>query len=85
MKWEYAELRITPSTLSLKTGGTDARLTIFAKDGSHRELPKGQFYGQMLAEMGDDGWEVVSATTQTYQSGLSAGWATIYLLKRPKE
>lgn len=75
--WEYCELEVT---IGGPLTGVRGELTIFKADGKHEE--KNGKYGQLLAQLGAEGWEVVAASART-QTGLGGGHKINYILKRP--
>jgi len=76
-KWEYCELEIT---IGGPLSGIQAQTTIFRSNGEYTEN-RGR-YGMLLAQLGEEGWEVVAASARI-ETGLGSKHKINYLLKRP--
>lgn len=76
-KWEYAEIQVV-STLT----GTHGEATFFKPDGKHTK--RNEKLGALLAQLGEDGWELVSAGHRG-DTGSGNSNKMNYVLKRPKE
>ena len=74
-KWEYVELQVV-STLT----GVHADATFFKPDGKH--IKRSDKVGVLLAQLGADGWEMVSAGGRG-ETGTAHDRKMNYVLKRP--
>ena len=76
-RWEYCELEVT---IGGPLTGVQGQLAIFKADGQFLER-KGK-YGILLAQLGQEGWEVVTASARI-EAGLGSKHKINYILKRP--
>ncbi len=76
-RWEYGEVEVT---IGGPLTGVQGHATIFKPDGKHTEIK--EKYGILLAQLGHEGWEVVSASARI-ESGLGGKHKINYILKRP--
>jgi len=76
--FEYAEIEVE---MGGPISGTHCFLTLFHSDKD--ELREGKF-GQVMAEMGEKGWELVAASARR-QTGLTSNHKINYIFKRAKE
>lgn len=76
-KWEYCELEVS---IGGPISGTQGHLWWFKSDGKHTEN-HGK-YGQLMAELGQEGWELAAASART-NTGLGSKHQINYLFKRP--
>ena len=76
-QWEYCEVEVT---IGGPLTGIHAQMWIFKSSGKHLQ-DEGK-YGTLLAQLGEQGWEVVAASART-ETGLGGKHKINYLLKRP--
>ena len=76
-KWEYCEVEVTYG------GGVTAQMWFYKPDGKHKELTRLK-YGITFAELGLEGWELVSASTHA-AFGQAKTNTVSYIFKRPIE
>jgi hypothetical protein len=74
-KWEYLEVEVV-NTL----GGTQGEITLFKLDGKH--LKRNDKFGSLFAQLGLEGWELVSAGPRG-DTGLGNSNKRTYVFKRP--
>jgi len=79
VKFEYAEIEIVIG--NAVSSSTKCFLTLFHAD--KHEFREGEF-GKVMAEMGENGWELVGATART-SVGLLGNFKIDYIFKRVKE
>ena len=77
-KWEYAELEVT---IGGPLSGTKCEATIYQPNENHKKI--GGNFGKLIAQMGEDGWELIVASARI-ESGLGSKHKINYMLKRPK-
>jgi hypothetical protein len=77
-KWEYCEIEVV---IGGPLSGTKAEVTYFKKD---RDVEQTGKLGPLLAELGEEGWELVAASART-ETGLGGKHKINYILKRPME
>lgn len=78
-KWEYAEIEVT---IGGPLSGTNVEGYIYKSNGKHEEFS--DKYGKLLAQMGEEGWEVI-CTSARIESGLGSKHKINYMLKRAIE
>ncbi len=76
MKWEYCEIE---EDIGGPITGVHGKVTRFHSDGKHTSK-EGNF-GSILANMGEEGWEVVASNARI-EAGLGQHHKINYLLKR---
>jgi hypothetical protein len=79
-KWEYAEMEVN---IGGPLFGEKAEVTIF-KFGENHKTRKGKA-GELIAEMGADGWELISTSARIGSTALSTQHKLNYVFKRPLE
>ncbi len=75
--WEYCEVEVT---IGGPLTGIHGQLTSFKPDGNHIE-DSGK-YGKLMANLGQEGWELVAASART-ETGLGSKHKINYVFKRP--
>lgn len=78
-KWEYAEIEVV---IGGPLSGTKADVIFYKASGKHET--QGGKLGNILAEMGTDGWESVASSART-DTGLGGKHKINYILKRTLE
>ena len=76
-KWEYCELEVS---IGGPLSGTRGHFWQFKPEGMHAER-EGK-YGQLMAELGREGWELVVASARI-ATGLGGKHVINYVFKRP--
>lgn len=76
MKFEYCELEVS---IGGPISGTTGTVFFFMPNGKHTK--KNGNYGELLAELGSQGWEIVASSARI-ESGLGNKHKINYILKR---
>jgi hypothetical protein len=75
-KWEYCELEVT---IGGPLTGVKGTLWFLKPDGRHEE--QSGKYGQLIAQLGQNGWELVAASARI-ETGLGSKHKINYVFKR---